>query len=370
MNQPLKTTIILVAIVAVIGFVSGVVGELWVNSFLLPDPYLNFKNFSDLSRRIDELISKDNQSNSGGRIISIDNIKRARSAGASIYRYKNLSNNQSVGLLPSDLVGQAGIVTNDGWLLTDSEVALFEKNVFWVELSDRRVYKAVVKVIDKEIGVAFLKIEVNDLAVMKFNLKNNLVNGEAVALFAGGEEVFNSNIKNLNYSELSGSNDFVHNSEKFYKYILLQDQLPKKYLGAPVLTMDGKMIGVYAGVNLVIPTDYFIPTMKSAVKGEKWQRSYLGLKFNDLSEILNDKNLGTRGVKIVFGGVKPDSPAKGLLFADDIILKVESDELNANNDLPLILSQYKPDEEIKLLVKRGNEEKNIDVKLDGVIEND
>lgn len=368
MDKSAKYTIALVSAVVIIGFLSGVVGELWVNSFLLPDPYLNFKNFSDLSRRIDELVNGGQRSGLSDRDLLInENIKKAGAALVSVYRYKNFSNGQNINLLPSDLVGQAATITNDGWLLTSGEVAQFEKNVFWIETGDHKLYKATVRSINKVIGIAFLKIEANDLAVVEFSSRSNLVNGQAVVVFGSGQEVTNSSIKSLNHSDLADYVDFIHNSETFYKYIVLQNQLGKNYFGAPVLTLDGKMAGLYAGSSgLVIPVDHFIPAMKSAIKSEKWSRPYLGIKFYDLNEFLNDKNSEKRGVKIISAGIKVDSPAKGLLFSGDIILKVEGDELNANNNLPELLSQYKVDETIKLLIKRGVEEKTIDVKLAGM----
>ena len=365
MDKSVKTTIALLSAVVIIGFLSGVVGELWVNSFLLPDPYLNFKNFSDLSRLIDDLVNGGQRSGLSDRDLLInENIKKARPALVSVYRYKNFLGGQNINLLPSDLVGQAATITNDGWILTSAEVAQFEKNIFWVETNDHKLYKAVVKSINKTSSIAFLKIEANDLAVVEFSARNNLVNGQAVVIFSSGQEVINSSIKSLNYSDLTDYADFIHSSETFYKFIVLQNQLSKNYFGAPVLTLDGKMAGLYSGASgLVIPVDHFIPAMKSAIKNEKLVKPYLGIKFYDLSEFLNDQNSENRGVKIASSGVKADSPAKGFLFADDIILKVEGDELNVNNNLPELLSQYKADQTIKLLVKRGSEEKTIDVKL-------
>jgi S1-C subfamily serine protease len=366
MNKPSNLIIWLVSAVVIIGFLAGVVGELWVNSFLLPDPYLNFKNFSDLSRRIDELVNGGQRSGMSDRDLLInENIKKARAALVSVYRYKNFSSNLNVSLLPSDLVGQAATITNDGWLLTSAEVAQFEKNVFWVETIDRKIYKAKVASINKSIGLAFLKIETKDLAVVEFSAENNLVNGQAVVAFGSDHEVINSSIKSLNFAELSDGQDFIHSSEVFYKFIIIQNQLEKKYFGAPIITLDGKMLGLYAGPNgLVIPVDHFVSVMKATIKEEKWQRPYLGIKFYDLSELLNDKNVDNRGIKIV--SIKADSPAKGLLLPDDIIMKVEGDELNGNNNLPELLAQYPVNETIKFLVKRGVEEKTIDVKLVGI----
>jgi len=366
MNKSSNLIIWLVSAVVVIGFLSGVVGELWVNSFLLPDPYLNFKNFSDLSRRIDELVNGGQRSGMSDRDLLInENIKKARAALVSVYRYKNFSNSLNVSLLPSDLVGQAATITNDGWLLTSAEVAQFEKNNFWVETNDHKLYKARTISINKAIGIAFLKIEAKDLAVVEFSTGSNLVNGQAVVVFGAESEVINSSIKSLSFTDLSEIQDFVHNSEAFYKFIILQNQIEKKYFGAPVLTLDGKMLGLYAGSNgLVIPIDHFIPVMKATIKEEKWQRPYLGIKFYDFSELLNDKNIDNRGIKII--SIKADSSAKGLLFPDDIIMKVEGEELNGNNNLPELLAQYPAKETIKFLIKRGTEEKIIDVKLVGI----
>ncbi len=361
-----KSFIALVVIVVALGFAGGVVGELWVNSFLLPDPYLSFKSYSDLSYKIDELIQGQVQKNEVADLdVGVNKaIQKARPTIASVYRFRNFSKNAIASLLPGDLLGQAVIITNNGWLVTSSQLAVSQADVYYVVTNDQKVYQTKKIIIDNEIGVAFLKIEANNLPVMEFKLRQDTVDGQAVFLFGPAGEIFSTSINNKYYSELNTQNDYIHSSEEFYKYIMLQEKSDKQYEGSPAIGLDGKMIGLVGHeAGLILPINHLTDLMKASVQGETWKRPYLGVQFYDLSEIINPEIVETKGAEIK--AVKSDSPAKGLLLAQDIILKVESEELSATKNLTELISQYQQGETIKLSVKRNDQEQEISVKLAG-----
>ncbi|MFH0779945.1 MAG: S1C family serine protease [Parcubacteria group bacterium] len=362
-----KKYLIILASILVVGFLSGVVGELWVNSFLLPDPYLSFKTYSDLTKKIDDLVSGQNSRKNltDQDFVASAAVQKAKPATVGIYRVKNFAPNASYGLTQNDLLGQGSIITSDGWILTADTVAKSEKTALFVVTADHRIFKTEKTIIDQPSGSAFLKISAVDLPVFEFSLKRDLADSQSVYLFAGKGSVVNANIANLNFSKTESVNEFIRSSEVYYKYIFVSGASNPEFFGGPIVTSAGRMIGFSQDASgMILPVDCYVSLMKKVVKGEPWKQPYLGVKFYDYSEILNSTISNAKGALILkTRGINADSPAKGILLPDDVILKVESEEIDSNKNLPELLSAYKSGETVKFLIKRAGKEQEVNIKL-------
>lgn len=357
----------LVSIVLVIGFLSGIVGELWLNSFLMPDSYINFKSYSDLSRKLDDLIGTQNKTKNLKEqdLLISEAINKVRPAIVSIYRDKKFTTQASSTLLPSDYLGQGIIITTDGWIVTHISALKNDKSPVLIVTNDREVLTSEKIVSDSDTGVLFLKIAANGLPVSEFNLKENLVINQEAFVFGPNRTVIKTSIKNLNFSAQETADDLIHESEVFYKFIELNDNSLMDVLGSPVVTLDGRVGGlVISKAGLVLPLDHLISKMKAVIKNENWARPYLGVRFYDLSEIMNSQIKDKKGALIApVLGLKSDSPAQGVLMANDIILEIEREEISAMRNLSEILSNYHVGDKIKIKIKRGTEEKEVEVTL-------
>ncbi|MFH0988335.1 MAG: S1C family serine protease [Parcubacteria group bacterium] len=363
MKQISTSFVAIVIGIVVLGFLAGVVGELWLNSFLLPDPYLNFKNYSDLTKRINDLVSGQSSTPSGYSGAVSNAAKNVLPAMARIYRNKKFATSAG-GLLPSDLLGQGLVITSDGWIVTTSRaVSSSAVSLYAIALNERSPLPVQKIVFDAVSGLVFIKIDASNLSVAEFILKNNLTSAEPVYLFDNQNGLVVDYVENNNYGRINVDADLLHTSEKFYKFIQLQNSLSNNLLGGPLITANGRVAGVLTASDLAIPVDYMTSLMKAIVKGEKWTRPYLGLKFYDLTEISNPNVSDYRGALIAKAGVAFDSPAKGIILPDDIIVKVESDDLGVKKNLSELISQYQPGNTLKFTLKRQGTEMTVDVKL-------
>ena len=214
MKKLSQSLLITLAVVVVIGFLAGVVGELWLNSFLLPDPYLNFKNYSDLSFKLDELIR------GGGTRVDLDQrdsaVEKAVNAAwpsvVGIYRYKNLTDKASSTLLPGDFLASGAMVTNDGWLVTDRQIADSEKDNLWVVAGDKGVYLTEKILFDSGLGLAMVKINAANLSVVDFIARENLIVGQSVLLYGAGQRVVSATIKDKSFFRPAGTADYLRSS--------------------------------------------------------------------------------------------------------------------------------------------------------------
>ena len=366
MQKLSKRFSLFIVLVVVLGFISGVVGELWVNSFLLPSPYLNFKTYSDLSQKIDELVQKqsDNVELHERDVAIHETIQKVKPATVKIYRYKNFTVGGLDSLLPSDLLGQGAIITGDGWIVTNNNVVKSKNQKFWLVTNDHTLYETEEVVINETTGMSFIKIKANNLPVVAFNLRSDLVDGQSVFIFGYNSGVMSSTIKSRSYSGLNVFGDYSHSSEEFYKFIQLTESVSAEFVGSPVVTLDGKVAGfVEDDSGLVRPIDQLTSLMKQIVQGEDWDQPYLGVRFYDLAEVLSPLIKETKGAMVTKSGIGYQSPFLGLIEPMDIILKVEGEELSQNKNLPELMAQYKPGDTIKFVVKHGDEEREVEVKL-------
>jgi len=357
-------TIVIVSVV--IGFLAGVVGELWVNSFLLPDPYLNFKNYGDLSRKINDLIAneEDNKDRTEQDAIFEDVINKAEPAIVNIYADKKFSQTGFASLEPSGYQGKGVIITNDGWILTNKNVAATNVEDYWIFGADHKLYKTEKVISDYRTNVVFLKINAQNLPVAEFVLKNDLTAGQNVFVFSG-EQVLTNNVSQINYSQIATTKDFIHSSEEFYKFIMLSDPVGEEFVGSPVINLEGKTIGfVENKQGVVIPVDHVLPLMRVLAEQEKWTWPYLGIKFYDLSEVLNPEYEQRSGAMILStAGIAKTSPAFELFLAEDIIKKVEQEEINEHKNLSELISQYQVGDNVRFTIIRAGEQKEVEVIL-------
>jgi S1-C subfamily serine protease len=289
-------------------------------------------------------------------------VQKVKPSMAAIYRYKKFNASAEDSLTEKDFLGAGAIVTNDGWILTASSVVASEKASYLIALDDRQVFPAQKVFRDVQLGVAFLKIEVNNLTVASFQPRRDLSPGQSTFLFGRNGNVFASVIKNPQFAAGKSINDLVRSSENFYKLILLQEAAPDEFVGGPAVTLDGQIFGIVKNKNgEIIPFEHFAEALKTQVKMEKWKQPYLGITFFDLSEVLNSLETMKNGVKIK--AVKNDSPGSAVLMPQDIILKIENEELNAENNLPEILAAYKPNTTLKFTILRNGQELKLDVNL-------
>jgi serine protease Do len=361
-----KTFYFLIISVLIIGFLAGVVGELWVNSFLLPDPYLNFKSYSDLSSKIDDLITDDGQTKS---LIEEDQrialpINKALPAIVSIYRYRKFSPKETASLLESDYLGRGVIVTSDGWIMTSLGVTPLVASDYYVVDSENNIYVSESVKQNKKIGVSYLKIDENNLPVIEFSSKKDLIKGQNVVLFGEDGNILASRIKNLVTLKNQTIGNFLHSSETFYNYIYLQNSVDSEFFGTPVINLEGKMIGLVVDQQgTVIPIDYTFEALRLLDSDKQYAAPYLGITYYDLSALLDPTIEMKKGAKISKTGIASDSPAKGILLPGDIITKVENEEINHNKTLSELIAQYQSGVELNFTVMREDEELVVSVEL-------
>jgi len=149
--------------------------------------------------------------------------------------------------------------------------------------------------------------------------------------------------------------------------------------GGPLVNLNGEVIGMNTlvagqagegqpaqGIGFAISINRAKSIADLLVKDGKVAHSVLGVSFvplNPATALQLGTKPDTKGAAI--GQVAPGSPAsKAGLRARDIVTKVDGTPVKEESDLPRLIDQKKPGENVKLTVLRDNAEQNVDVTLD------
>jgi len=139
--------------------------------------------------------------------------------------------------------------------------------------------------------------------------------------------------------------------------------------GGPLFDMSGRVIGIHSRIGLTIDENVHVPvntyteTWDRLVASESWgglgglfssprPRAYLGVEF------------AKGGEDLKIEAVTKDAPAEKAGFKiGDVLIGLDESKLRTRDDLFEIMGKKKPNDEVTFLVKRGDSEVKIKVKL-------
>ncbi len=359
----------IIILTVIFGLGAGVVGQLLVDAYLLPAE--NFIEGTD--GRINKKITTTEET---------QKITEAHDAVApAVFEIYPQKSNTSAGPLAQinlagDRISLGVILTSDGWLASSGRALADPKNHYIVVTADHKIFSPKQIILDEATEIVFLKIDAQNLPTPKLGAYENLSLGEKVIVPLDKQSLVTTQIKNLAYAESNAPKDLFRSSEKFLKYILLENQLAPGETGTPVVNYNGEVVGLLSNSRgNVVPTDFWQPAFLSILKNKKISRPYLGIRYIDLAQtsgipeslsqgetagalIWSDQNLQTQGI------AKNSPAAKAGLKNGDIILKINSEEVTLKKDLAEIVQDYNPGDEINLLFLRNGKEETAKIKLE------
>jgi S1-C subfamily serine protease len=270
--------------------------------------------------------------------------------------------------LPSDLAGEGVTLTSDGWVMSaagvfagpNQLVAVFADNV-----SATVPLSAVVK--DDATGLAFVRLELDHLAVAAFGDDTALSPGETVYA-PTGDGLGAYPVLAVRELPVSARADLVESSEKLSRRLMLADANPPP--GAPVIDPSGKVVAVYAGAGAAVPAPYFTGALDGLFRDRKIIRPVLGARYLSLADAAASPaaGLASAGALITSGGknraVAAGSPAEAAgLREGDVIIAVERDRIEKATPLAELISEYDPGAKLELTVMRAGSQIKTSVTL-------
>jgi S1-C subfamily serine protease len=269
-----------------------------------------------------------------------------------------------------------------------------------IATSDKKMYPIEKILLDPLTDAVFLKIKADGLEVAKIADSEEISLGQQVLVLDGKEIdigiLRNWDIKKLEKENLSFealAQTKIESTDKFSRFIQLDQGLENSFIGSPVINLKGSVIGIVGSqklkvksqkleeekskgnlINIIIPVVHFKSVVGQVLKeGQNLKsNSYLArpameIDYLDLAQArgITDKRFKDlqRGA-LIWGSPAKDSPAeKAGLKNADVILKVNNDLVNGRHNLTELIQEYKPGDKIELTILRAGKEEKKEVEL-------
>ncbi len=284
--------------------------------------------------------------------------------------------------------GSGFIVSDDGYLVTNAHVVGDEAADYSVFLNDGTEYEAEVIASDGQLDIAVLKIEADNLTYLEFGDSEAVKVGQTVVAIGNALGEFRNTVSVGVVSGLSRSvtaSNAVGDVEQLYDVIQTDAAINPGNSGGPLLDLSGKVIGVNVAtsmqgenISFSLPSDAVSSTVESVRDTGKISRAYLGVRYLPVTpEMARANDLSVDYGAIILRGdnnelaVIPGSPAdKAGLEENDIILKVNGEQLDNEHPLAYVLRNKSVGETVTLEVLHDGEQKTVEVTLEERPEND
>ena len=262
--------------------------------------------------------------------------------------------------------GSGFIISPDGFVLTNHHVIDGASEVI-VHLADRRELKARVVGSDPNSDIAVLKIEAQNLPVLRLSDSRNLKPGQWVVAI-GSPFGFDHSVTAGVVSGLGRPS--MDNAQRYVPFIQTDVAINRGNSGGPLLNTSGEVVGInsqifsnsggYMGVSFAIPIEVAMNSVRQIQKTGKVARGQLGVQVGDVQrEQIEELGL-TRADGAFVGAVQNGSAAaQAGIRAGDVIVAFNGKEIVSSSDLPPLVGAMPPGSRANVRLLRDG--KNLDV---------
>ncbi|MCL6417154.1 DegQ family serine endoprotease [Aestuariirhabdus sp. Z084] len=263
-------------------------------------------------------------------------------------------------------LGSGFIISDDGYILTNNHVVDGASQVI-VRLSDRRELEATLVGADERSDLALLKIDAEDLPVVKIGRSADLQPGQWVVAI-GSPFGFDYSVTAGIVSALGRSLP----SENYVPFIQTDVAINPGNSGGPLFNLDGEVIGInsqiftrsggFMGLSFAIPMDVAMRVSDQLKEQGYVSRGWLGVVIQDVNKDLAESFGLKKAAGALVAQVMPDGPGDRSGLRDgDVILSFAGNPINLSSDLPHAVGATPPGDKVKVELVRGGKSLTLDV---------
>jgi serine protease Do len=265
-------------------------------------------------------------------------------------------------------LGSGFILDADGYILTNNHV-VDDADEIIVRLSDRRELEAELVGADERSDLALLKVDAEDLPIVKLGRSNALKVGEWV-MAIGSPFGFDHSVSVGVVSALGRSLP----SENYVPFIQTDVAINPGNSGGPLFNLDGEVVGInsqiysrtggFMGLSFAIPMDIALSVVKQLKDSGHVDRGWLGIMIQDVTRGLAESFGMDRPYGALVSQILEGSPAEdSKLQVGDIIISYDGKEVASSSELPHMVGQAKVGAEKSLMVVRDGKEIELDITI-------
>jgi serine protease Do len=269
----------------------------------------------------------------------------------------------------SQALGSGVIVSKDGYILTNNHVVK-DADEIKVLLYDKRELKGKIIGSDPKTDLAIIKIDSNELPVLKVGDSDKLKVGSLVVA-VGNPYGLSHTVTMGIVSAVGRANVGIADYEDF---IQTDAAINPGNSGGALVNTKGELIGIntaifstsggYQGIGFAIPSNMAKNVMESLIKHGKVVRGWLGVTIQDLTPELS-KHFDIKAEKgVLISDVVEDSPAeKAGIKRGDLIIKYDGREVKNTYNLRNMAASTAPGSSVEVVILRNGKEKTLTVKI-------
>ncbi|MBI5925731.1 MAG: DegQ family serine endoprotease [Aquabacterium sp.] len=261
-------------------------------------------------------------------------------------------------------LGSGFIVSTDGYVMTNAHVVDGADEVY-VNLTDKREFKAKVVGVDKRTDVAVLKIEASKLPAVAIGDVGKLRVGEWVMAIGTPFGLDNTVTAGIVSAKARDTGEEI-------RFIQTDVAVNPGNSGGPLINMRGEVVGInsqilsrsggFMGISLSIPIDDAMKVAEQLRSGGKVVRGRIGVAIAPVTkDVAESIGLG-KPVGALVQSVEAGTPAeKAGLEAGDIITKFGGQAIDKAPDLPRLVGGTKPGTKTSIQVFRRGAYKDLSI---------
>ena len=263
-------------------------------------------------------------------------------------------------------VGSGFIISKDGYVMTNNHVVDGASKIT-VTMNDGREYQAKVIGTDKRTDIALIKIQADNLPVLKIGDSNTLKKGQWV-LAIGSPFGLDSTVTSGIVSAIN------RDTGEYLPFIQTDVAVNPGNSGGPLINLFGEVVGInsqiisqsggFMGISLSIPIDEAMRVVEQLKATGKVTRGRIGVQIGEVSEEVA-KAIGLpKAAGALVSNVEQGGPAdRAGVQAGDVITKFNGSEVKKWSDLPRLVGQTKPESDSSLEVWRRGKYETLKVKI-------
>ena len=272
--------------------------------------------------------------------------------------------------------GSGVIISPDGYIVTNNHV-VENATRLRVKLNDNRMYDATLIGTDPSTDVALIKIDEKNLPTLAFGDSDELRLGEWVLAIGSPfdlQSTITAGIVSAKARNLHTSGDRMD----IQSFIQTDAAVNPGNSGGALVNTRGQLVGIntaltsptgtFAGYSFAVPVSIVQKVVVDLKEYGVVQRAMIGISYHELSPEFVETNGEELGIEeaggLYIGSIEPGGGAEEAGIEEGDVL-VEIDGVRTDNSAALLeyIAKKRPNDKVKLSVKRDGKLKHFDVVL-------